>query len=157
MAVVYLIRHGDDNDAILTAEGAVQSRAAGQAIFGDSVVFPWGADPHVLSSPRPRARLTAEIIAHVVGASSRGPHDALSDGDPQVIEEACNLVRTLLDLRGSPPYILVTHEPTVLACLIELCCVRIDHMPHGCVYRLRRYPGSGRRIIATRLLPPTRT
>lgn len=157
MTVVYLVRHGEDHDAVLTADGVAQSRAAGQAIFGESVISPWGADPHILYSPRPRARLTADIIVHAVGASSRGSHDALSDGDVHVIEEACNLVRTLLDLRGSPPYIVVTHEPTVIACLVDLCGVRIDHAPHGCVYRFTRSSRTGLRIIATRLLPPPRT
>lgn len=157
MAIVYLVRHGDDDDAVLTADGIAQSHAAGQAVLGDRVMSLWGADPHVLSSPRPRARLTADIIANAVGASSRGPHDALSDGDLPVIEEACNLVRTLVDLRGDAPYILVTHEPTIIACLVDLCGMRIDHVPHGCVYRFIRSPGPGRRILATRLLLAPRT
>jgi phosphohistidine phosphatase len=114
--VIWFLRHGDaergapDFDRRLTEKGQRQSRAAGGTLAA------LGVKPEIcLTSPRVRARETAELACEALGVEVAS-EDRLSDGDFDPLELAAGLDEVLL----------VGHEPDFSTAVARLTGARVD-------------------------------
>jgi len=114
--VIWFLRHGDaeqgapDFDRRLTEKGQRQSRAAGAALAA------LGVKPEIcLTSPRARARETAELACEALGVEVAS-EERLSDGDFDPLELAAGLDEVLL----------VGHEPAFSTAVGRLTGARVD-------------------------------
>jgi phosphohistidine phosphatase len=114
--VIWFLRHGDaehgapDFDRRLTEKGQRQSRAAGATLAA------LGVKPEIcLTSPRVRARETAELACEALGVEVAS-EDRLSDGDFDPLELAAGLDDVLL----------VGHEPDFSTAVARLTGARVD-------------------------------
>lgn len=121
---VCFLRHGpaapgaDDEARRLTAEGRERTRAAARGIRRLGL----GID-EVWTSPLPRARETAEILARELGLPAPRPTDLLKPGVP-----ARRLLRVLREAKGACPA-LVGHEPGLGAAVALLAGGRSGAFP----------------------------
>lgn len=116
---LYLMRHGPaedqassgrDFDRRLTADGRALVRAMGAALLRERTgSAPEGPDLRVVSSPRVRARETAQIVREALGAGSPAVEfeEALS-GDRAIPRE---LISALVELGRDA--LVVGHQPSI--------------------------------------------
>jgi phosphohistidine phosphatase len=116
VAVIWFLRHGDaedgapDFDRRLTEKGRRQSRAAGATLAA------LGVKPEIcLTSPRVRARETAELACEAIGVEV-AVEDRLSEGDFDPLALAAGLNEVLL----------VGHEPDFSSAIARLTGARMD-------------------------------
>ncbi len=129
MKRIYLVRHGialphgapdvADDDRPLTSKGEkrVEQIARGLRRLGV-------APDRVVTSPLPRARRTAEIIADVLGRSSE-----LEDSDSLRPGATAGSVREWLGTRGEERSMLVGHNPNLTELLGLLAGVTSSPLP----------------------------
>lgn len=112
---LYLLRHADaedgassDHDRRLTSNGIQQAKTAAKVLAALDV-----EPAHVYSSPRVRAKHTAEIVAETLGLKVE-------------LREEVNFgfsvpaLQILLDIAGNVDLMLVGHEPTMSTVIREL-------------------------------------
>src|SRR3954463_12975137 len=123
-AQLWLLRHGeaephasDDFHRDLTPHGEAQSRAAGRAMPAPGVVF-----PAVYTSPRLRARRTAELACEALGCQPV-VHDPLSGGFDAA--DARELI--VPDER----VLVVGHNPDFAQIVYDLTGARVDFKKGG--------------------------
>jgi phosphohistidine phosphatase len=127
---LWLLRHGDaedgagmpDEERRLTSKGEDQSRAAGRALAALGVEF-----AHVFTSPRVRARQTAELACESLGMEPE-VHEPLSMGFGE--DEALDLASAV----GEDERVLaVGHEPDFSQVVYDLTGGRADIKKGGVV------------------------
>jgi phosphohistidine phosphatase len=123
-AQLWLLRHGeaephalDDFHRDLTPRGESQSRAAGRALQALEVVF-----QAVYTSPRVRARRTAELACEALGCAPI-EHEPLSGGfDADGAREL---------LHPDERVLLVGHNPDLAQIVYDLTGARVDFKKGG--------------------------
>lgn len=141
---LWLLRHGDaephgtreDAARRLTEKGEAQARAAGAALRALGVEF-----AAVLSSPRVRARATAELAAVGAVALDR----ALGGGDYGRREA----VAALAGFGADDRLLLVGHEPDFSQLVLDLTGGRVG-MKKGGVAGMRLGRGAGELLVLLR-------
>lgn len=120
---LWLLRHGEaeahgtrpDPERELTPRGRDQSQAAGRALAA------LGVEIHLaLTSPKVRARDTAEIACAVLGVEA-SEHDALADGF-----DAHEALALLAGAGADERVLVVGHEPDFSQVVQDLTGARID-------------------------------
>lgn len=116
--MVYLFRHGvaedlapgrTDADRALTPRGVRKTQAASRGL----ATLVEGANVAIFSSPRLRARQTADLLATVLGVPVRSA-PALGQGD---VDGILTWLAGVLE----PACVLVGHEPTLTQLARRLC------------------------------------
>lgn len=147
---LYFFRHGEaephelheDFERQLTAEGRAETRNAAVVLAALKIT-----PTRLYSSPRIRARQTAEIIAEKIGK-------------PVEISERCDLhfnvhaVHDLLEgLNAHDDVMFVGHEPSLSMTLASLTGASLEMKKGGCA-RVDLYPGTPLRGTLIWLLTP---
>jgi phosphohistidine phosphatase len=111
MVELYLVRHGiavphgtaglADDDRPLTDEGVKEMRKVARGLKRLKI-----APDRILTSPLPRARGTAVIVAERLGRE-----EALEDADELRAGRDATSIRDWLDTRAEPSLMIVGHDP----------------------------------------------
>jgi phosphohistidine phosphatase len=125
-AQLWLLRHGeaephasDDDSRVLTPRGEDQARAAGRALQALEVVF-----HAVYTSPKVRARRTAELACEALGAEPI-VWEPLREGFD--VADARELLRTGEDQR----VLVVGHNPDFAQVVHDMTGARVDFKKGG--------------------------
>ncbi len=133
---LYFVRHGiaedgngiQDFDRKLTKEGSDQVRIAAKAIVALKI-----APAHIYSSPRARARQTADVVAEALGLKVEVREEVNFDFNVQAIEAL------IADMNDSEDAMFVGHEPSFSETVGELIGGGTVVMKKGGVARVDVY------------------
>jgi phosphohistidine phosphatase len=142
---LWLLRHADaephgtreDFERRLTERGERQARIAGQAL--SRMGAPFGA---ILTSPKVRARQTAELALEQMGSAQR---ELLELYPPLAGGLRARETLDVLANAGSGPLLLVGHEPDLSGVAGELTGGRVDVKKGGLV--VVRLGGAGAELV----------
>jgi len=131
---LYFFRHGDaepgtreDFNRRLTARGITRTRAAGQALIRMEV-----QPTHLFSSPRIRARETADILAEALGVP------VLVDSALDMDFHVDGLLRLITGLDIDAEVLMVGHEPGLSTVIGAVTGARVN-MKKGGLARVELY------------------
>ncbi|MFN8376439.1 MAG: phosphohistidine phosphatase SixA [Anaerolineae bacterium] len=125
---LYFFRHGEAEDTAsddyarkLTERGAARVATAAK------VLAKLGVKPkHIYSSPRTRAKQTAELLAKALGVAVEEREEVNYDFDLKLLE------KLLADADAEDEIILVGHEPTFSNTLRDLTGGEVEMKKGGC-------------------------
>ncbi|NWF67907.1 MAG: phosphohistidine phosphatase SixA [Chloroflexi bacterium] len=125
---IFFFRHAEAEDSAandfsrqLTARGSKRTQAAARALSKLGL-----APAHIYSSPRVRARQTADILAQALGLSVE-EREELNFGFDEV-----RLRQLLAAVKGADEVILVGHEPSLSSTVQALTGATIEMKKGGC-------------------------
>lgn len=147
---LYFFRHGeaephdlrDDFDRQLTETGLQETKSAGRVLASLKI-----APTHVYSSPRIRAKQTAEIVAAALGKTIEVTEKLDFNFNVQAVHEL------LHGLGVDDDVMFVGHEPSLSVTLGALTGATLEMKKGGCA-RVDLYPGTPLRGTLLWLLTP---